>query len=347
MNRFILNIALCLCLSACENEAPQQQAELYVFGTLVTLTAAQTDENTANLAFAEIGAQFQRMHRDWHAWEPGELTRLNSALAAGEAVTASPGIIDLVQKSQQMELSSGGRFNAALGRLVALWGFHTSDYPVFGPPPEDSEIRNILDHRPSSLDIELGAHGLSCANPMVQLDFGGIAKGAAVDIAIQILRNYGIPAAIVNAGGDLRAYSATGSRPWNIAVRAPGGGVIGGIEVSADEAVFTSGNYQRFRIDNRQRYAHILDPDSGWPVEGVSSATVIAAEGWRADAAATALLVAGPEAFEQIVAAMEIESALLIEEKNVLHITAAMASRIELIEAAGWQIYEYPQENVQ
>lgn len=330
---------------ACKDETARQQTELYVFGTLVSLTAEGADEETANQAFAEIGRQFQLMHRDWHAWEPGELTRLNSALAAGDWVAVSPGIFDLVEKSQQMETLSGGRFNAAIGRLVALWGFHTSDYPVMGPPPAESAISDILDSRPSSLDIELGPHHLACANPAMQLDFGGIAKGAAVDTAVQILRDHGIPAAIVNAGGDLRAYSADGGRPWNIAVQAPGGGVVGGLEVSADEAIFTSGNYQRFRINDEQRYAHILDPATGWPVQGVSSVTVIATEGWRADAAATALLVAGAQSFEQTAANMQIDAALLVDENNVLHITAAMAARLSLVDTDAWQIVEYPRAN--
>ncbi len=345
MKRFTLFIALCLTLAACNKKAAEYQAELFVFGTVVSLTAAGTDEDTASKAFAEIGRQFQVLHRDWHAWDPGELTRLNTALATGKTVTASPGIVDLVIKSRQMETMSGGRFNAALGGLVALWGFHTSQYPVLGPPPATEEIDKIIRSRPSALDVEVSAGGLTSANPMVQFDFGGIAKGAAVDIAVQILREYGIPAAIVNAGGDLRAYGNPGGEPWNIAVRAPAGGIIGGLEVRGDEAIFTSGNYQRFRQDDERRYAHILDPATGWPVEGVISTTVIAAEGWRADAAATALLIAGSQAFAQTAANMQIDAALLVDENGGLHLTPAMANRLKLVDSGAWQIFEHPGTN--
>ena len=347
MKRIIILVAVCLALSACERALQQQHAELFVFGTLVSVTTAQTDADTASLAFAKIGTRFQKMHRDWHAWEPGELTRLNAALAAGDSVAASPDILDLVSKSREMELASGGRFNAAVGGLVALWGFHTSEYPVLGPPPAGSAIENIIRARPSSLDIVLNGADMSTPNPMVQLDFGGIAKGAAVDSAIQILKDIGAPAAIVNAGGDLRAYGANDGRPWKIAVQAPGGGVLGGLEVTDDEAIFTSGNYNRFRKDDAKRYAHILDPATGWPVEGVSSATVIADEGWRADAAATALIVAGPGAFAEVVDSMGIDTALLVEENNVLHMTAAMAARLELSDANSWQVKVYPAENTE
>ena len=342
MRPSLVSLLACLCLWGCSREAQQQEAELYVFGTLVSLTAAQTDKSTAQRAFAEIGSEFQRMHRDWHAWEPGALTRLNTALAAGETVTAQADLLDLVIKSRELESASNGRFNAAVGRLVGLWGFHTSQYPVIGPPPAKADIENLINSSPSSLDIVIDKDQLSCPNPAVQLDFGGIAKGAAVDEAIGILRDHGIPAAIVNAGGDLRAYGSADGKSWKIAVQAPGGGVVGGIEVVADEAVFTSGNYQRFRLDAEHRYAHILDPATGWPVQGVSSATVIAAEGWRADAAATALVVAGSQAFAQTVRDLEIKAALLIDDNNVLHMTAAMADRLSFEDAAVWQIKEYP-----
>ncbi len=102
----------------------------------------------------------------------------------------------------------------------------------------------------------------------MQLDFGGIAKGYAVDLAVARLRELGIGSAIVNAGGDLRAFGRHGDRPWRVAVRKPGGGTIGTLEVRQDEAMFTSGNYERFRQDEQERYPHILDPRSGWPVQG-------------------------------------------------------------------------------
>ena len=337
-----LLLLLSLAGPACDRLPPQSHAELYVFGTLVSLTAATDDEEAANRAFAEIGTRFQQMHRDWHAWEPGELTRINAALANGSSTPASLDIIDLVQKSRKMETASGGRFNAAAGALVALWGFHTSQYPVLGPPPIESAIEDLVQAHPSALDISIHGLILSSSNPVAQLDFGGIAKGVAVDEAVQILKEHRISAGIVNAGGDLRAYGNGAERPWRIAVQAPGGGVLGGLEVVGDEAVFTSGNYQRFRKDGNERYPHILDPATGWPVQGVSSATVIASEGWRADAAATALVVAGPEAFEEVVTAMEIDAALLVGENNTLHMTAAMAARLKLTDANVWHIKRYP-----
>jgi thiamine biosynthesis lipoprotein len=149
-----------------------------------------------------------------------------------------------------------------------------------------------------------------------------------VDLAVARLRQLGIEDAIVNAGGDLRAIGRRGERPWRIAVRKPAGGVIGAVEVRGDEALFTSGNYERFRLDREERYPHILDPRTGWPVEGIVSATVITSEGVLADAAATALVVAGLEEWPQVARAFGLDQVLIIDESGTVYMTADMAARV-------------------
>jgi len=308
-----------------------EQAELFVFGTLVDVTVQGVDAATAERAFAQLQADFQVMHRDWHAWEPGALTRINEAFASGQSAPASPDIIRLVRQSQFVEERSGGRFNAAIGALIGLWGFHTSEFPILGPPPDPEAIAALVEAHPSSLDISIAGDMLSSDNPAVQLDFGGIAKGYAIDLACDRLREMGIDDAIVNAGGDLRAIGDHGDRPWRVAIRNPGGGVIGSLETRADEAVFTSGNYERFREDAGARYPHILDPATGWPVKELSSVTVIADEGWLADAAATALIVAGPSAWRQVAEALGLDQVLVVDGDGRVQLTPAMRGRVELV----------------
>jgi thiamine biosynthesis lipoprotein len=182
---------------------------------------------------------------------------------------------------------------------------------------------------PSSLDIEVRGGQLFSANPAVQLDFGGIAKGFAVDIACEELAALGVRNAIVNAGGDLRAFGHHGERPWRVAIRNPLGGSLGGIEIHEDEAVFTSGNYERYHESaTHKRYAHILDPRSGWPARQLMSATVVARDGWMADAAATALIVAGLSEWSEVASAMQLELVLLVDDTGRIHATSAMQERL-------------------
>jgi len=325
-------LLITLILFACNSEPKVANSQFFVFGTVMDVSIRGVSDSTANRAFGALQMEFRRMHQDWHAWEPGELTRINDAFAAGRAIDASPDIITMIQSSQLIEQHSGGNFNPAIGALIRLWGFHTSDYPIEGPPPDQQHIDRILQQQPSSLDIRIDGSRLSSANPAVQLDFGGIAKGYAIDLACQTLRQIGIENAIVNAGGDLRAIGDHGDRPWRIAIRNPAGGIIASLETQADEAVFTSGVYERFRLDQQKRYPHILDPHSGWPVTELASVTVIAAKGILADAAATALIVAGAGKWQEIARSLELDQVLLIDESGTVFLTSKMNDRVDLLE---------------
>lgn len=321
-----------LAMAACQSESRVHQAQFFVFGTVLEVSVQGVDPSVADTAFQELQRDFQAMHRDWHAWEPGALVRINQAFAAGRAAPADQAIVELIRRSQALEKATGGRFNAAIGGVIRLWGFHTSDYPIEGPPPSPDAIRALIVQRPSSLDIRIDGNRLSSNNPAVQLDFGGIAKGYAIDLACARLRELGIHDAVVNAGGDLRAIGDHGDRPWRIGIRDPGGGVIGTLETRPDEAVFTSGNYERFRQEAGERYPHILDPRTGWPVSGLSSATVIAEDGAVADAAATALLVAGPEDWAEVARSLGLTQVLVVAEDGRVYQTPEMSRRVELRE---------------
>ncbi|MCB1736372.1 MAG: FAD:protein FMN transferase [Gammaproteobacteria bacterium] len=315
---------------------PIQQRTLYVFGTLVDVRVASADRNAFDAAMREIEQRFQGMHHALHAWQPGMLVDLNTAIASGKTRCVSAEIVQLIERSAQAERASGERFNAAIGGLIGLWGFHT-DEPLTGDPPPAAEvIRKLVAARPRVTDLSIdGAGCVRSSNPTVSLDFGGIAKGSAVDAAIGILRKHGLDNAIVNAGGDLRAVGSRDGLPWRIGVRHPKqGGALAEIEVIGDESVFTSGNYERFNEYDGVRYAHILDPQTGYPVVGIASATVIHKDADWADAAATALVVAGVAHWQEVVTGMQLDQVLLVDEQGHLHMTPAMQARVKRVSAA-------------
>jgi thiamine biosynthesis lipoprotein len=317
-----------LALVAC-TQPQDQSATFYVFGTTVEVILRDTDDDKASIVFATLQQRFQSMHQDWHAWEPGHLTDINRAFAEGRAIDIQDDVASLIRHSQALEKATGGRFNAAIGGLIKLWGFHTSDYPISGPPPTGTAIQSWLEKQPSSLDIQLeGLRGRS-SNPGVQLDFGGIAKGYAVDVACNLLTEMGVKSAIVNAGGDLRAFGGN-NHPWIIAINKPGGGIIGGIEIYRDEAVFTSGVAHRYRQDTQQRYPHIIDPRNGLPISGLSAATVVSTDGTLADAAATAILVAGANDWPVVARDLGVDTVLVIADNGFLYMTEKMKQRLVL-----------------
>ena len=314
-------------LSGCERQT-EEKAQFFVFGTMVDVIVRDTPKSTASAAFTELQQRFQQMHRDWHAWEPGALTAINDAFAEGREVSVPDDIRALIKLSQKMETLSAGRFNASIGGLINLWGFHTSTYPVIGPVPDQAELDEILNAVPSANDIIFAGDKLHSLNPRVQLDFGGIAKGYAVDLAIKILKKHGITSALVNAGGDLKVMGGSEKHPWGVGIRKPVGGFYGGVKITGAEAVFTSGTDQRFLEQGENRYPHIISPFTGQAVQGLTSVTVVSDEGYFADAAATALMVAGMESWLEVSKMLGLDTVMIVNDQGEIFMTPKMSERL-------------------
>ena len=316
-------LILLLLLSGCMPPAGDHDARFFVFGTEVDVRLRGVTEVHAANAFRLLGPEFQRLHRELHPWEPGALEDLNHELARGGAMRTTADLAELVRVSAQLETESMGRFNPAIGDLVRLWGFHTSDYPITEPPPDDEAIADALAWRPSMQSLSIDGRNVRSLKRGVRLDFSGIAKGLAVRRACDLLAGIEITDALVNAGGDVLVCGAT-ERPWRVGIRDPAGGVLTTVEVREPMAVFTSGNYHRYGEFDGERYAHILSPLTGRPVSEVMQATVIHADPLRADAGATALVVAGPEAWRMVAGSMGLEQAMVVDAEGRVRVTEAL-----------------------
>jgi thiamine biosynthesis lipoprotein len=323
-----------LSLLACTRSDPVYNSRILAFGTLVDVSILGVPRDKAEWAASELEADFTYMHHAWHAWEPGPLSRTNQLLATGEAFAAPPSVLPLIERSKVLATLSDDLFNPAIGALIARWGFH-SDLPQCVDPPSDEEIAELVALRPRMSDISIEGIVLRSSNPAVQLDFGGIAKGYGIDKAIEHLREMGIENAIVNAGGDLRAIGSRDGQPWRIAIRRPSGtGVFATVEVQGDESVFTSGDYERSYACDGNSYHHIIDPRTGYPAQGTHAVTVLHRDAATADAAATALFVAGPERWYEIARRMGIQYVLLVDTRGTLHMNPAMKARLTFLDPA-------------
>ncbi len=322
-------LALILLLTACSTQQAQlHQQQFLLFGTLVDISIWGTDKQQAQQAIAQISTDLENMHNEWHAWHDSPLTRLNKMLASGQSATVPPSMVPLVQKSMALSDASDGLFNPAMGKLVKLWGFQQDDLPE-STPPDDAEINATTALQPKMQNLTLTHNQLQSHNTNVQLDFGAIAKGYAVDLAIDKLRALGIHNAIVNAGGNLRVIGKHGDRPWRIGIRHPRApGILASIEAHDDESILTSGDYERFFEYKGKRYHHILDPRTGYPANGFTSVTVIYHDAATADAASTALFVAGPQRWREIAKKMGIQYIMIMDDKGQVTMTPAMAERI-------------------
>ncbi len=300
----------------------------YAMGSLVEFTVYGVDAARAKAAVAAAQNDLNFLHGNFDPWHPGSLARMNSLFALGGRFTAATSVLPLIAKSAELSQRSGGLFNPAIGNLIRLWGFQNDDLPK-GPPPTPAQIAAVLAQQPRMNDLRVYGVEIESSNPNVILDFGGIAQGYAADVLIEGFKLAGIRNAIVNISGDVRVIGAHGGQPWRIGIRNPrGAGVLASLQMNSDESVVTSGDYERFYMYEGKRYHHILDPRSGLPSQGAVSATVIDAETTFADAAATALMVAGVKDWHAVAKAMGIKSAMLVDADGRIYMDPVTAKRI-------------------
>lgn len=317
-------------LTGCSDNDTVFQDQFFAFGTLIEVSIYGVDPSLATRASEQIEQDFLNMHANWHAWLPGELSATNEQLASLQPFTADAAILPLLLEAGRLSELSNGLFNPTIGKLIALWGFHDNALPI-GTLPDTAAIAALIAQAPGVSDITFTGTGLVNRNPAVSYDLGAFAKGYAIDRAIERLREFGIQNAIVNAGGDLRAIGQHGDRPWRIGIRHPrANSILASVEIEANDSVFTSGDYERFFEVDGKRYHHIIDPRSGYPADTTMSVTVIHENAATADAAATALFVAGPEDWVVIARKLGIGLVMLINSDGIIHMSPAMQSRIRL-----------------
>jgi thiamine biosynthesis lipoprotein len=313
----------------------EYRASSWVFGTVAEITIIERDGARARNAAGQVFREFDRMHRDLHAWKPGELVALNQAIARGENnIRTTAEIAALIREAQRLATQSGDLFNPAIGKLVGLWSFHR-DKPG-GPVPDVQEISELVRANPRMSDLSVQGDAVTSANPLVQLDFGGYAKGYALDRAGEILHVNGVRNALINVGGNVMALGRRAGRPWRVGIEAPrGDGLLGTIELNDGEALGTSGDYRRFYEIDGRRYAHIIDPRTGYPVPGVESVTVLVRSqpgaGALSDAASKPIFIEGVEHWEMAAANMGISSAMLVDFEGRIHTTPELKARLRLL----------------
>lgn len=321
-------------LWGCGPDSDTRSEQFFAMGTLVEVTIRAADAARTERAADAARTAIEETDRRWSPRGEGELGRVNERLLAGRSAAVSPEMLAELDRARRLSRLSGGRFDPALGRLIRLWGFHSDEADPQRPPPDEA-IGDLLETGAGIDRLAWNQETIEPVSGPVALDFGAYAKGLAVDRAVTALREAGIRHAIVNAGGDLRAIGDAGGRAWRVGVMHPRkNGFIAAVEARDGDSVFTSGDYERYFEYEGRRYHHILDPATGRPARGVTSVTVIHDNAAEADAAATALFVAGPGDWRGVARRMGIRDAMLVMEDGTVQLTPTMRERVELLDEA-------------
>jgi thiamine biosynthesis lipoprotein len=306
---------------------------VYVMGAYLQITATGRG---AEKAVALAVARFQELDILLNPANPAsDMASLTAA--AGYPVSVSPDTIAVLERADAVYRLSGGAFDMTVGPLVDLWGFGPQSVVETGAaagggratPPSEAEIeiaRRLVGWQRVQWDRAAGTAMLLA--PELTLATGGIAKGYALDEAARILRESGVRRAIIDAGGSLYLLGAkTTGRPWRIALRHPRQeGYLGILELPADLAVATSGDYQRYFEADGRRYHHLIDPATGRPAISAMSVTVVGPSAVDADALSTALFVLGPGPGLALALTLPGLEALFVDAAGNITMTPGMAA---------------------
>lgn len=248
-----------------------------------------------------------------------DIDRINRA--DGKPAAVSEETIEVIKKGIEFGDISGGVFDITVGKASELWDFHESLEEGGTQVPSEDALKDAsghIDYKGIAIDESAGT--VQLADPEMMLDLGGIAKGYIADIVSEYLRDNGVTSGIVNLGGNIEVIGGkSGSydqgeaqTDFNLGVRDPmsESGELLGIFPGRDVTIVTSGTYERFIEVDGVKYHHILDPETGWPVDtDVLQVSVIAGAGHSADCdgLSTACLALGSEEGVKLIRKLAVE----------------------------------------
>ena len=309
--------AVCLLLTGCGDAPAENSASFFAMDTYVTVRAYGADEELLRSAEDRVEKLESLLSV---TREDSEISRLNRDGCA----ELSKSTADLLRRALELGDLTAGALDVTVYPIVRAWGFTTGKYRV-PTEAEISELLSCVDYR----NVTLTDAGAAVpAGTMV--DLGSVAKGYAGEQIAALLRDGGVRSALLDLGGNVQTVGAKpDGTPWSIAVRDPhGDGYLGVVSVT-DEAVVTSGGYERYFVDESGAVRwHIMDPATGSPAQsGLLSATVVGKSGVICDGLSTALFVLGKDRAEALWRQMGSFEMILLSEEGELWITPGLEGR--------------------
>ena len=290
-------------------------------GTEVSVYFWHENEARGEAIIEEIFAEVDRINALMSTYVETSLISDINRRAADEAVFASEELFQLIRRSLDISVLTRGAFDITYDSVGQHYDFRERRRP--DDATLEAERRNI-DFRYVKLDQ--GKSTVRFVQQGVRINLGGIAKGYVVERGVDILRRHGIEHGVVTAGGDSRLLGDRRGRPWMIGIRDPR--KDGDVAISVpleDEAISTSGDYERYFDEDGTRYHHIIKPSSGRPVEGVHSATVIGPDAVMTDALSTSVFVMGVDAGLRLIGCLPDYEAIVIDADRQIFYSPGLA----------------------
>ena len=298
--------------------------------TVVAVTVLSSSQERAKTA---IDAAYEELHRlgrllNFYA-DDSELSLINQN-AGIKPVTVSKDTLEIIQAALFVAEQTEGAFDVTVGPLVKLWDFHKKLRPG---PVEIEKMRPLVGYK--NIIVDPAASTVFLQKSGVKIDLGGIIKGFAADKAVEILQKNGIDDGIVAVAGDIKTFGKQpDGRAWHVGIQNPRqegetDQLLATVDLQAN-GISTSGDYQRFFMEDNVRYHHLLDPRTGHPANLCQSVTIIAPTATMSDALATGIFILGPEKGMAALTRLAMEGVIVDQQGKIL-MTAGIIPSVHLV----------------
>lgn len=292
-----------------------------LMGTRVSVELWHDDPAAGRELVETVLDEYRRIDREMSTYRADSPISLVNAEAASRPVPVGRELLDLVGRALELSVASDGAFDITYDSVGYLYDFRAKQHPT----EVEIEARlDAVDYR--HVVIDRTASTIRFSHPGVRINLGGIAKGHAVERGAAILREHGVRHAVLNAGGDTRVVGDRRGQPWIVGIRHPRleGEIVTRLPL-VDEAVSTSGDYERFFDEDGRRYHHILNPATGEPTEGILSVTVIGPDATMTDGLSTTLFVLGVDAGLELIERFPGYEAVIVSADGTLSYSSGLA----------------------
>jgi thiamine biosynthesis lipoprotein len=328
---FSFFLIIVLFFTHCSRDSLYRESRMSM-DTLVSITVRSASKKEADHAIKAGFKEIEELADLLDYYSPtSEITAINKN-AGKKPVKVSNQTLDVIKKSLEIARLTDGAYDPTIGPVMKLWDF------VNKIKPEQSVLQEnlpLVDYR--KVDINVENSTVFLRNKGMELDLGGIAKGYAADRALDVITSQGIKAVLVAIAGDIKCSGLKpGEISWHVGIQSPRddekcvseNNILASLFLD-DQAISTSGDYQRYFIENGIRYHHLLNPKTGMPSHELISVSLIAKMGVMTDALATGVFVMGIDKGIKLLTSLGIDGVFVDKDKKVF-ITEGLKNRLTI-----------------
>lgn len=308
-----------------QGDFPRVERDGVLMGTDVNFLIATEKKAKAETAIDAAMAEIKRIEDLMTDWRESPLEEINKHAGISPMKT-DPEILFVLRQAEKISEITDGGFDVTYAGVGKLWGNFVE--PPFRVPPAEEIQKALPLVGYKKLHLDLKNQTAFLEKKGMRIGLGGIAKGYAVDRAAMVLEKHGFKNFALKAGGDMVVRGRKGKELWWVAIRDPRDKTknVALLPVS-NASISTSGDYERFFEINGKRYAHIINPKTGYPVENCRSVTLINKDSFYTDGLTKGVFVMGPQKGMELIERLKDVEGMIIDGEGHVSLSSGLQKK--------------------